>query len=122
MVVQHTYGVGLLIEERDETVTNDPTAVTRVWKVDFTRAQYVPTCRATPPGSSGRQVALHRRGADAHGEWPREREAGGQSGRTVLAMVDDDDFDLAHQVDPAASPTSLATQLDHLPLPRSCGL
>lgn len=37
-------------------------------------------------------------------------------------MVDDDDFDLAHQVDPAASPTSLATQLDHLPLPRSCGL
>jgi hypothetical protein len=45
-----------------------------------------------------------------------------QSGKTVLAMVDDNDFDLAHQVDPVANPTSLATQLDYLPLPRSCGL
>ena len=45
-----------------------------------------------------------------------------QSGKTVLAMVDDNDFDLAHQVDPVASPASLATQLDVLPLPRGCGL
>jgi hypothetical protein len=28
----------LLIEERDDTVTNDPSAVTRIWKVDFTSA------------------------------------------------------------------------------------
>ena len=43
-------------------------------------------------------------------------------GKTVLAMVDDNDFDLAHQVDPVGSPASLATQLDYLPLPRGCGL
>ena len=81
----------LLIEERDDTVTNDPTAVTRVWKVDFTRAtnllggayddaattptletQYVPTANGVVPGEPrrgrpGRQVALHRRRQSAHG-------------------------------------------------------
>ncbi|HEV7773973.1 MAG TPA: esterase-like activity of phytase family protein [Conexibacter sp.] len=144
----------LLIEERDDTVTNDPTAVTRVWKVDFTRAtnllggayddsattpsletQYVPTSSGVVPGNPAGVVPGAKslcidvaRTLTANGLVNVKLE--GMSlvrqpslpGKTVLAMVDDNDFDLAHQVDPVASPTSLATQLDYLPLPRSCGL
>jgi hypothetical protein len=141
----------LLIEERDDTVTNDPTAVTRVWKVDFTRAtnllggsyddsattpsletQYVPTASGVVPGNPAGVVPGAKslcidvaRTLTDDGLVNVKLEGMSlvkQSGRTVLAMVDDNDFDLAHQVDPVASPTSLATQLDYLPLPRSCGL
>lgn len=144
----------LLIQERDDTVTNDPSAVTRVWKVDFTRAtnllggrwddvattpsletQYVPTTNGVVPASpagvtpGAKSLCIDvAQTLTASGLVNVKLE--GMSlvnrpslpGRTVLAMVDDNDFDLAHQVDPVASPTPLATQLDYLPLPRSCGL
>ena len=146
--------MGSLIEERDDTVTNDPTAVTRVWKVDFTRAtnllgggyddatttptlesQYVPATNgvvpANPagvvPGAKSLCIDVARTLTD---DGLVNVKLEGMSlvrqpslrGKTVLAMVDDNDFDLAHQVDPIGSPTSLATQLDYLPLPRGCGL
>jgi hypothetical protein len=141
----------LLIEERDDTVTNDPTAVTRLWKVDFTRAtnllggryddgattpsletQYVPATSGVVPANPAGVVPGAKslcidvaQALTATGLVNVKLEGMSlvrQSGRTVLAMVDDNDFDLAHQVDPVGSPTSLATQLDYLPLPRSCGL
>lgn len=141
----------LLIEERDDTVTNDPTAVTRLWKVDFTRAtnllggtyddesttptletQYVPSTNgvvpANPagvvPGAKTLCIDVARTLTD-DGLVNVKLEGMSlvkQGGKTVLAMVDDNDFDLAHQVDPVGSPASLATQLDFLPLPRGCGL
>lgn len=141
----------LLIEERDDTVTNDPTAVTRLWKVDFTRAtnllgggwddasttpslesRYVPTASgvvpADPagvkPGAKSLCIDVARTLTDA-GLVNVKLEGMSlvrQSGKTVLAMVDDNDFDLAHVTDPGANPTALATQLDAVPLPRSCGL
>jgi hypothetical protein len=144
----------LLIEERDDTVTNDPTAVTRIWKVDFTRAtnllggvyddasttptlesQYVPTTSgvvpADPagvkPGAKTLCIDVARALTDnglvnVKLEGMSLVKQPSLPGKTVLAMVDDNDFDLAHQVDPVGSPASLATQLDFLPLPRSCGL
>jgi hypothetical protein len=141
----------LLIEERDDTVTNDPSAVTRVWKVDFTRAtnllggsyddasttptlesQYVPTTSGVvppnpagvTPGAKSLCIDVARTLTD-DGLVNVKLEGMSlikQGGKTVLATVDDNDFDLAHQVDPVGSPSSLATQLDFLPLPRSCGL
>jgi hypothetical protein len=141
----------LLIEERDDTVTNDPTAVTRLWKVDFTRAtdllggrwddeavnptleqQYIPTTsgvvpadpRGVVPGAKSLCIDVAQT-LTADGLVNVKLEGMSlvrQGGRTMLAMVDDNDFDLAHQVDPVASPSSLATQLDVVPLPRSCGL
>ncbi|HET6449433.1 MAG TPA: esterase-like activity of phytase family protein [Conexibacter sp.] len=141
----------LLIEERDDTVTNDPTAVTRLWKVDFTRAtnllgdayddastaptletQYVPATSGVVPANpagvvpGAKSLCLDVARALTDNGLVNVKLEGmslvKQSGKTVLAMVDDNDFDLAHQVDPVGSPTSLATQMDFLPLPRSCGL
>ena len=144
----------LLIEERDDTVTSDPSAVTRVWKVDFTRAtnllggvyddasttptlesQYVPATSgvvpANPsgvtPGAKSLCIDVARTLTDdglvnVKLEGMSLVRDPAHPGKTVLAMVDDNDFDLAHQVDPVGSPSSLATQIDFLPLPGSCGL
>lgn len=141
----------LLIEERDDTVTNDPSAVTRVWKVDFTRAtnllggryddaattpsleaQYVPTTGgATPANAAGVVPGAKALCVDvaqaltANGLVNVKLEGMAivkSSGRSVLAIVDDNDFDLAHMTDPGANPNALATQIDFVPLPRSCGL
>ncbi len=141
----------LLIEERDDTVTNDPTAVTRVWKVDFTRAtnllggryddaattpsletQYVPTTGGVVPGDPAGVVPGAKslcvdvaQTLTANGIVNVKLEGMAlvrQGGRTVLAIVDDNDFDLAHQTDPGTNPASLATKIDFVPLPRGCGL
>jgi hypothetical protein len=42
------------------------------------------------------------------------------AGRSVLAAVDDNDFDLAHVTDPADNPASLPTSIDFVPLPAGC--
>jgi hypothetical protein len=144
----------LLIEERDDTVTNDPSAVTRVWKVDFTSAtnllggayddasttptlesQYVPTTSGVVPADPAGVVPGVKslcvdvaRTLTGNGLVNVKLEGmslvrdPAHPGKTALAMVDDNDFDLAHQVDPVGSPSSLATQLDVLPLPSGCGL
>lgn len=141
----------LLIEERDDTVTNDPTAVTRIWKVDFTRAtnllggsydnaattptleqQYVPATNGVVPANP---VGVAPGAKSLCIDVAQTLTASGlvnvklegmslvrQGGKTVLAMVDDNDFDLAHVTDPGANPNPLATQIDFVPLPRSCGL
>jgi hypothetical protein len=141
----------LLIEERDDTVTNDPSAVTRIWKLDFTRAtnllggvyddattspsletQYIPArsgvVPADPagvvPGAKSLCVDVAQT-LTANGLVNVKLEGMSlikQNGKTVLAMVNDNDFDLAHVTGPGANPSPLATQLDFLPLPRSCGL
>lgn len=141
----------LLIEERDDTVTSDPSAVTRVWKVDFTRAtnllggayddaattpsletQYVPAANgvvpADPagivPGAKSLCVDVAQT-LTANGLTNVKLEGISllkQGPKTVLAIVNDNDFDLAHVTDPGANPSPLATQIDFVPLPRGCGL
>jgi hypothetical protein len=41
-------------------------------------------------------------------------------GKSVLAAVDDNDFDLAHITHPADNPSSLPTTVDFVPLPAGC--
>ncbi|HEU4703726.1 MAG TPA: esterase-like activity of phytase family protein, partial [Conexibacter sp.] len=141
----------LLIEERDDTVTSDPSAVTRVWKVDFSRAtnllggayddaattpsletQYVPAANGVVPANPAGVVpgaktlcADLAQTLTANGLTNVKLEGMAlieRGGKTVLAVVDDNDFDLAHVTDPGANPVPLPTQLDVVPLPRSCGL
>lgn len=141
----------LLIEERDDTVSNDPTAVTRVWKVDFTRAtnllggaydstatsptleeQYVPTSGGVvPPNPAGVapgskslcvDVNLALTAAGLVNVKLEGMALVKQHGKSVLAVVNDNDFDLAHVTDPATSPNPLATSIDFVKLPASCGL
>lgn len=141
----------LLIEERDDTVTSDPTAVTRVWKLDFTRAtnllggryddaattpsletQYIPTTGGVAPTNPADVVPGAKslcvdvaQALTANGLTNVKLEGMAlvkQGGKTVLAVVDDNDFDLAHVTDPGANPSTLATQIDFVPLPRGCGL
>ncbi|HEX7290214.1 MAG TPA: esterase-like activity of phytase family protein [Conexibacter sp.] len=141
----------LLIEERDDTVTSDPSAVTRIWKVDFTSAtnllggvyddatttpsletQYIPTASGVGPANPAGVVPGAKtlcvdvaQTLTANGLVNVKLEGIAivqQGNRRALALVDDNDFDLAHQTDPVGSPSSLATQLDVLPLPRGCGL
>lgn len=141
----------LLIEERDDTVTNDPTAVTRVWKVDFTRAtnllggvhdnvatsptleqQYVPTTNGVVPsdpagvvpGAKSLCVDLAQT-LTANGLVNVKLEGMAlvkQGGSTALAVINDNDFDLAHVTDPGTNPAALATQIDFVKLPAGCGL
>jgi hypothetical protein len=141
----------LLIEERDDTVTHDPSAVTRVWKVDFTSAtnllggayddettsptleqQYIPTSAGVvPPDPTGVvpgakslcvDVAQTLTAAGLVNVKLEGMSLVRQGGKTVLAMIDDNDFDLLHVTDPATNPNPLATQVDFVPLPRGCGL
>lgn len=141
----------LLIEERDDTVTSDPTAVTRVWKVDFTRAtnllggryddatttpsletQYIPTTGGVVPGNPVDVVPGAKalcidvaQALTANGLTNVKLEGMAvvrSGGRSALAIVNDNDFDLLHVTDPGANPSALATQIDFVPLPRSCGL
>ena len=141
----------LLIEERDDTVSSDATAVTRLWKVDFTRATNLlggaydstatsPTLEERYVPASGGVVP-----ADPAGVAPGRKSlcvdvnlaltASGlvnvklegmalveQHGKAVLAVVNDNDFDLAHVTDPGANPGSLASQVDFVKLPPGCGL
>jgi Esterase-like activity of phytase len=141
----------LLIEERDDTVTNVPGAVTRIWKVDFSDAtnllggpyddatttpsletQYIPTVTgvvpANPagvvPGAKTLCVDVAQTLTD-NGLANVKLEGMSlvqQGNRTALALIDDNDFDLAHVTDPGANPASLPTQLDVVPLPSGCGL
>ncbi len=143
----------LLIEERDDTVTSEPSAVTRIWKVDFTRAtnllggvyddatttpsletQYIPTTGGVVPGNPAGIVPGAKtlcvdvaQTLTANGLTNVKLEGialirPSLPGKTVLAIVNDNDFDLAHVTDPGANPNPLATQLDVVPLPRGCGL
>jgi hypothetical protein len=141
----------LLIEERDDTVTNVPGAVTRVWKVDFTGAtnllggayddaatsptleqQYVPAANGVVPGDPAGVIPGAKslcvdvaQTLTANGLTNVKLEGMAlvkQGAETVLAIVNDNDFDLAHVTDPAANPAALATQIDFVPLPSGCGL
>ena len=41
-------------------------------------------------------------------------------GRTSLAAVNDNDFDLAHITNPTANPNPNPTTIDFVPLPSTC--
>lgn len=141
----------LLIEERDDTVTSDPSAVTRVWKLDFTRAtnllggtyddvattpsletQYVPAANGVVPSGPADVVPGAKslcidvaQTLTAHGLTNVKLEGMAvlkRGPRSVLAIVNDNDFDLAHMTDPGTNPSGLATQIDFVPLPSGCGL
>lgn len=141
----------LLIEERDDTVSNDPTAVTRIWKVDFTQAtnllggsydstatsptleeQYVPASGGVVPGNpagvkpGAKSLCVDVNLALTAGGLTNVKLEGmalvKQGGKPVLAVVNDNDFDLAHVTDPATNPNPLATSIDFVKLPAGCGL
>jgi hypothetical protein len=140
----------LLIEERDDTVSSDPTASTKIYKVDFTQAtnllggaydqaattptleqQYIPTTGGVvppnPPGVTPGQKSLCidvNAALTANGLVNQKLEGISvvrSNGRPMLAAIDDNDFDLAHITDPVTNPTSLPTTIDFVPLPAGCG-
>jgi hypothetical protein len=139
----------LLIEERDDTISSDPSASTKIYKVDFAKAtnllggayddpatsptleqQYIPiTDGVVPPDPAdvtpGKKslcidvdAALTANGlVNTKLEGMALVKAGG---RTSLAMINDNDFDLAHITNPAANPAANPTTIDFVPLPSTC--
>jgi hypothetical protein len=141
----------LLIEERDDIRSDDPAGTTRIWKVDFSQATnllggaydqtatsptleqlYLPTSDGVVPADpAGVTPGKRSLCADANAvltanglvNQKLEGMALVKSGhRTELALIDDNDFDLAHVTDPAANPDSIPTKIDFVPLPDGCGL
>ena len=139
----------LLIEERDDTVSSDPSASTKIYKVDFTKAtnllggryddpatsptleqQYIPTTDGTVPPDPAdvkpgqKSLCIDVDAALSANGLVNEKLEGislvRQGGRTMLAAIDDNDFDLAHITHPADNPTSLPTTIDFVPLPAGC--
>ena len=139
----------LLIEERDDTISSDPAASTKIYKVDFTKAtnllggvyddsatsptleqQYIPkTDGVVPPDPANvtpgkKSLCIDVNAAlTANGLVNTKLE--GMSlvkagGKTSLAVINDNDFDLAHITNPAANPASNPTSIDFVPLPSTC--
>jgi hypothetical protein len=139
----------LLVEERDDTISNDPTASTKIYKVDFSGAtnllggaydnpatsptleqQYIPTTGGVVPSNpsgvtpGAKSLCVDVNAAlTANGLVNQKLEGISVlrvAGTSVLAAVDDNDFDLAHITDPADTPASLPTSIDFVPLPAGC--
>jgi hypothetical protein len=139
----------LLIEERDDTVSSDPSASTKIYKVDFTHAtnllggvyddestspsleqQYIPTTGGVvPPNPAGvtpgdKSLCMDVNAALTAAGLVNQKLEGisvvKAGGKSVLAAVDDNDFDLAHITHPADNPASLPTTVDFVPLPAAC--
>jgi hypothetical protein len=139
----------LLIEERDDTISSDPAASTKIYKLDFSKAtnllggvyddpatsptleqQYIPTTDGVVPSDPANvtpgkkslcidvNAALTANGlVNTKLEGISLVKAGG---RTSLAAVNDNDFDLAHITNPAANPSPNPTTIDFVPLPAAC--
>lgn len=141
----------LLIEERDDALTNDPAGSTRVYKVDFTKATdllggsydqvatsptleqgYLPTESGVVPAGPAdvkpgkRSLCIDVDAALTDAGLVNQKLEGmalvKSGGKTRLALVDDNDFDLLHVTDPVTNPESVPTKIDFLPLPAGCGL
>jgi phytase-like protein len=141
----------LLIEERDDGLTNDPASSTKVYRVDFSKATnllggrwddastsptleqlYLPVSNGVvPPDPAGVKPGAGKLCVDVNAALTAEglvnQKLEGMAlvkdGRkTLLTLVDDNDFDLLHVTDPVTNPTSVETKLDYLPLPAGCGL
>ena len=139
----------LLIEERDDTISSDPAASTKIYEVDFTHAtnllggvydqpatsptleqQYIPTTDGVvPPNPAGvtpghKTLCIDVNAAlTANGLVNTKLEGVsvlGSGSHATLAAINDNDFDLAHVTNPAANPTSNPTTIDFVPLPASC--
>lgn len=133
----------LLVEERDDTASNVAGAVTKIWTTDFSAATnllggpydqvattptleqaYLPTVNGTVPADpAGVTPGAKSTCADVNALL----QAAGfvnvklegmavlrSKGETTLAVVNDNDFDLAHVLD--GSQPELKSQLDLLPL------
>lgn len=141
----------LLIEERDDARTDDPAGSTKIWKVDFSDATNLlggkyddestsPTLeQALIPAANGVVPDLPARvragskslcvdvdaTLTANGLVNQKLEGMSlvqRGGRTMLAVVDDNDFDILHITDPVTNPTSVPTTIDFVQLPKGCGL
>jgi hypothetical protein len=139
----------LLVEERDDTISSDPAASTKIYKVDFTKAtnllggvyddpatsptleqQYIPTADGVVPAdpagvAPGRKALCIDVNAALTANGLTNTKLEGISlvksgGRTSLAAVNDNDFDLAHITHPAANPNANPTTIDFVPLPSTC--
>jgi len=139
----------LLIEERDDMVSSDPAAVTRIYKVDFSNAtnllggvhddvatsptleqQYIPTTGGVvPPIPAGvvpgaKSLCIDVNAALTANGLVNQKIEGislvKSGGKTTLALIDDNDFDLLHVTNPGANPSSVPTVIDFLPLPAGC--
>lgn len=134
----------ILIEERDDTVSNVLGAVTRIWTADFSVATnllggtydavtttpsletaYIPAANgAVPPNPTGVTPATKALCVDVNtlltnaGFVNVKIEGiavlGDQPGKRTLAIINDNDFDLEHVLDP--SKPENRSQLDLLPL------
>jgi hypothetical protein len=141
----------LLIEERDDARTDDPAGSTKIWKVDFSKATNLlggsfddpatsptleqrliwagtgelPAAPATAtPGKRSLCIDVNAT-LTANGLVNQKLEGISlvrRGGRTMLAGIDDNDFDLGHVTDPVANPGSIPTTIDFVPLPDGCGL
>jgi hypothetical protein len=139
----------LLIEERDDTPSSDPAASTKLYKVDFAKAtnllggaydqpatsptleqQYIPKADGiVPPDPAGvvpgqKSLCVDVNAVLTAGGLVNQKLEGisvvRANGKSVLAAVDDNDFDLAHITNPATNPSSLPTTIDFVPLPAGC--
>ena len=139
----------LLVEERDDTISSDPAASTKIYKVDFSKAtnllggvyddpattptleqRYIPTTDGVvppdpadvTPGTKSLCIDVNA-ALTANGLVNTKLEGISlvkSGGRTSLAAVNDNDFDLAHITNPTVNPTSNPTTIDFVPLPVSC--
>jgi hypothetical protein len=139
----------LLVEERDDTISTDPAASTKIYKVDFTHAtnllggayddestsptleqQYIPTTDGVVPANpvgvkpGSKALCIDVNAALNAGGLVNQKLEGisvvGSRGHLALAAVDDNDFDLAHITNPTANPNSVPTTIDFVPLPAGC--
>ena len=136
-------------QQRDDTPSHDPAANTHIYTVDFSAAtnilagsyddeatsptleqQYLPTTDGTvpddpaglTPGANSLCVDVNAAlGAAGLKNVKLEGAAlVGPAAHRLLAVINDNDFDLEHQTDPTGSPDSLPTKLDLVPLPGTC--
>jgi hypothetical protein len=139
----------LLVEERDDTVSSDLAASTKIYTVDFTKAtnllggpydqastaptleqQYIPTTDGVVPQNPagitpGRKSLCIDVNAALTANGLVNQKLEGISvvrpnAKPTLAAIDDNDFDLAHITNPAANPSSLPTTIDFVPLASGC--
>jgi hypothetical protein len=133
----------ILIEERDDTVSNVPGAVTKIWTADFSAATnilggtydavattpsletaYIPAANGVvPPNPAGVTPATKNQCADVNALLTSagfvnvkiEGTAVLRNGsKQTLAIINDNDFDLEHVLDPSKPENK--EQLDLLPL------
>ncbi|HEY6781011.1 MAG TPA: esterase-like activity of phytase family protein [Thermoleophilaceae bacterium] len=141
----------LLIEERDDALTNDPSGSTRIYRVDFTKATnllggayddgattptleqlYLSSVDGVVPADPAdvkpgkRSLCVDVDAALTDAGLVNQKLEGialvGSGKQTRLALVDDNDFDLLHVTDPVTNPDSVPTKIDFVPLPGGCGL